>query len=112
MHIERIHNVGKTEAVRRIDTLLDDLMRRPPPGGVTVQEVSKSWSDNILNFSFRAKKSFFGATISGAIRVGDNSVAMDCDLPGMVTTFVPEDKIRETIHRQLDRLFPAEGNHR
>jgi hypothetical protein len=107
MHIERNHNVGKAEAIRRIDTLLDDLMRRQPPGGVTVQDAARSWSDNLMNFSFKAKKSFFGVTISGLIRVDDNSVAMDFDVPGMVATFVSEDKIRDAINRQLDSLFPG-----
>ena len=107
MHIERNHNVGKAEAIRRIDTLLDDLMRRRPPGGVTVQDAAKSWSDNLMNFSFKAKKSFLGVTISGLVRVNDSSVAMDFDVPGLVTTFVSEDKIRDAITKELDGLFPA-----
>ena len=107
MHIERNHNVGKSEAIRRIDTLLDDLMRRPPPGGITVQDATRSWSDNLMNFAFMAKRGFFGVTISGQVRVDDDWVAMDFDVPGLVTTFVSEDKIRETITQQLDGLFPA-----
>jgi len=107
MHIERNHNVGKTEAIRRIDTLLDNLMRRQPPGGVTIQDATKSWSENLMNFSFKAKKSFIGVAISGLVRVEDDSVAMDFDVPGLVTTFVSEDKIRDVITRELDRLFPA-----
>ena len=107
MHIERNHNVGKAEAIRRIDTLLDDLMRRQPPGGVMIQDAAKSWSDNLMNFSFKAKKSFFGVAIAGTIRVNDDLVAMDFDVPGLVATFVSEDKIRDVITRELDRLFPA-----
>jgi hypothetical protein len=107
MHIERNHNTGKEEAIRRIYTLLDDLMRRQPPGGVTVKEAARSWSDNTMSFSFVAKKGFFGVTISGVIHVNDNQVSMDIDLPGLVTTFVSEDKIRGVINEQLDSLFPA-----
>ena len=107
MHIERKHNAGKETAISKIDTFLDDLMRREPPGGVTVQEASKSWTDNTLNFSFKARKGFIGATISGLILVTDDSILMDVDLPGLVTAFVSEDKIREIIDKQLDGLFPA-----
>jgi hypothetical protein len=82
-------------------------MRQRFPGGITVKEASKSWSDNAMRFSFKAKKGFIGATISGAIVVNDDSVVMDSDLPGLVTTFVSEDKIREVINKQLDGLFPA-----
>jgi hypothetical protein len=107
MHIERRHNVGKEEAIHKIDTFLDDLMRRQFPGNVTIKEASKSWSDDVMRFSFNAKKSFFGATISGVIRVNDDSVIMDSDLPGLVTTFVSEDQIRNVINEQLDALFSA-----
>ncbi len=107
MHIERRHNVGKEEAIHKINTFLDDLMRRQFPGEVTIKEPSRSWSDDAMRFSFKAKKGFFGATISGVIRVNDDSVIMDSDLPGVVTAFVSEDNIRNVINEQLDGLFPA-----
>jgi len=107
MHIERSHNVGRAEATRRIDALLDDLLRRPFPGGITVQETSRNWSDNILNFSVKAKRGFLGTTISGVLGVNDGSVVLDCELPGLVTTFINEDKIREMVLQQLAGLFPA-----
>jgi Putative polyhydroxyalkanoic acid system protein (PHA_gran_rgn) len=107
MHIERRHNVGKKEAIHKIDTFLDDLMRRQFPGDVAIKEASKSWSDNALRFSFKAKKGFFGTTISGVIRVNDNSVVMNSDLPGLVTALVSEDQLRNVINEQLDGLFSA-----
>jgi len=107
MHIERNHNVGKEEAIHKIDTFVEDLMRRQFPGGVTIKEPSKSWSDNVMTFSFKAKKGFIGTMISGVIRVNDDSVVIDSDLPGLITTFVSEDKIRGAINEKLDSLFPA-----
>ena len=107
MHIERSHNVSKEEASHKIDTFVDDLMRRQFPDGVTVKEPSKNWSDNAMRFAFKAKKGFIGTTISGVIRVNDHSVVVDSDLPGLVTTFVSEDKVQDVINEQLDGLFPA-----
>ncbi len=107
MHIERRHNVGKKEAIHKIDTFLDDLMRRQFPGDVAIKEASRSWADNVLRFSFNAKKGFFGTTISGVIQVNDDSVVMDSELPGLVTAFVSEDQIRNVINEQLDGLFSA-----
>jgi hypothetical protein len=101
MHIERRHNVGKEEAIHKINTFLDDLMHRQFPGDVTIKEPSRSWSDDAMRF--------FGATISGVIRVSDDSVIMDSDLPGVVTAFVSEDNIRNVINEQLEGLFPAEA---
>ncbi|PYK15266.1 MAG: hypothetical protein DME55_13905 [Verrucomicrobia bacterium] len=94
-------------SIHKIDSFLDDLMRRQFPGDVAIKEASKSWSDDVMRFSFKAKKSFFGATISGVIRVNDDSVVMDSDLPGFVTAFVSEDQIRNVINEQLGGLFSA-----
>src|SRR4051794_900921 len=110
MHIERNHNIGKEEAIHRIDTFLDGLIRRQFPGGLTISEPSKIWSDNTMRFSFKAKKGFIGTTISAEIQVNDESVVMDSDLPGLVKTFVPEDKIRNAINEQFDSLFPPESS--
>jgi Putative polyhydroxyalkanoic acid system protein (PHA_gran_rgn) len=107
MHIERKHNLRKEEAIQEIDTFLDDLMSRQVPGGISIKEPLKSWSDNVMHFSFNAKKGFISTTISGVIRVNDDSVVMDSDLPGLVTAFVSEDKIRNVINEQLESLFPA-----
>jgi hypothetical protein len=107
MHIERRHCVGPEEAIRKINGLLDDLIGRPYPAGVSISNVSRNWSGNSLSFSFRAKKGFLGTTLSGVLRVNDDSMVLDCDLPGWVATFLPEAKIRDVIHQQLDTLFPA-----
>ncbi len=107
MHIERNHDLGKEDAVHKIDSFLDDLMSRQVPGGITIEEPSKSWSDNVMRFSFKAKRGFFGTTISGAIHVNDDSLVMHSDLPGLVTAFVSEDKIRNVINQQLENVFPT-----
>ena len=107
MHIERKHNLGKEEAIHKIDTFLDDLMRSEFSGDVVIREASRSWFDNAMRFSFKAKKGFFGTTISGVIRVNDDSVVIDSDLPGLVTAFVSEDQIRNLINEQMNGLFSA-----
>ena len=82
MYIERKHNLGK-------------------------EEPFKSWFDEEMHFSFKARKGLIGAMISGVIRVNDDSVIMDSDLPGLVTAFVSEDTIRDVINTQFYGLFPA-----
>ena len=41
-----------------------------------------------MHFSFAAKKGFIATTISGIIRVNNDSLVIDSDLPGLVTTFI------------------------
>ena len=60
-----------------------------------------------MQFSFKAKKGWLGATITGSLRVTDQAVILDSDLPGLVTTFVSEEDIRALIDRQLDDLLQA-----
>ena len=57
--------------------------------------------------SLRGQEGFIATTISGIIRVNNNSIVIDSDLPRLVTTFISEDKIRDVINEQLDRLFSA-----
>jgi hypothetical protein len=54
MLIERRHNLGKEEAIHKIDTFLEDLMRRQFPGEVAIKDASKSWSNDAMHFSFKA----------------------------------------------------------
>jgi hypothetical protein len=107
MRIERTHNLGQPEAIRRLDTFLDDLMQRPLPAGLHIEAPSKTWSGNLMNFSFRAKQGWLGATIAGSILVTDQSVVFDSDLPGLVTAFVSEDVIRNLVNQELNGLLHA-----
>lgn len=107
MRVERTHNLGQAEARRRLDSFVDGLLARPLPSGVTIQEPNRSWSGNTLNFSFRAKKGWIGTTLAGTVLVGENSVVLESELPGLVTTFVPEEDIRAAINRQFDTLLQA-----
>lgn len=106
VRIERSQNVGQQEAIRRIDTSLDELMQRYLPHP-EIRDPSKSWSGNTMSYSARLKKGPFGATISGNICVTDQSVVVDSDLPRVITMFVSEAKIRDVIGEWLDGLFRA-----
>jgi hypothetical protein len=105
MRIERNHNLGQPEAIRRIDTFLDELMQRPLPAGLHIKTPRKIWAGNLMNFSFKAKKGWLGTTIAGSILVTDQSVVFDSDLPGLVTTFVSEEAIRNLINQEFDDLL-------
>lgn len=105
MLINQKHGTSQVEAVKKIDNFLNDLMKREFPAGVKIKDPEKRWNGNVMNFSFRAKKSFMGATISGTVSVTDTEVSLNSTLPGIVTTFVSEDKIKEVIANQFKELF-------
>ncbi len=105
MHIERSQSVGKEEAMRRIDVFVDGWMRRAVPGGISVQDASKVWTDNVLRLSATAKKMFFSVPLSATVTVEETSVALDSELPGLVTAMLSADKIEALVGKELDALL-------
>ncbi len=105
MKIVKEHETSKEVAIDKIDNFLKDLMKREFPGGVKIKNPQKKWKDNIMEFSFKTKKGFMGTTISGTIRVTDTQVILDSTLPGLVKTFVSENKVKDIIVKQFDKLF-------
>jgi hypothetical protein len=104
MRVEQQHALGQAEAIRRIDTFLDELMARPP-GGVTIGRAEKTWTGNRMDFALNASRGFFGATVSGAMVVTDDTVEIETSLPGLVRSFVGEDAVRDAISRELARVL-------
>ncbi|GHB64443.1 polyhydroxyalkanoic acid system family protein [Persicitalea jodogahamensis] len=105
MRIERNHKASQQVAIQKIDSFLDELMKRDFPGGVIVKEPTKSWSGNTMDFSFKLKKGLISTKIAGSIRVEEGKIIMDSELPGLVRTFVSEEKISDVITQQIDNLF-------
>ena len=107
MQIEQPHELGQKEAKRRIDSFLENLMRRQPPGGVTITDARKDWDGNQMTFSFAAAKGFFGTTIRGVMEVLADRVVVRSELPPLVRGVVGEQRIRDVIARELGRVLEA-----
>jgi|GEM_PF-1344803 len=104
LRIHRIHRVGKTAAIRKIDGLLDACLRRPLPDGVHLEDARKSWTEDRMTFSYKFSKGVLSATIQGTIDVSDDGALLECRLPRLVTAFVEEDRIKRFINDQFDAL--------
>jgi hypothetical protein len=105
VRVERPHALGQDQAIRKIDSFLDELLARPLPSGIQVEDARKTWTGNRMEFSFRAKKGFFGTDIRGTMDVTDAGVVLDAELPALVASFVGEERVRDLIARQLDALL-------
>jgi hypothetical protein len=105
MRIEQEHRLGQAEAIRRIDTVLDDLMTREPPGGITISNAWKNWNGNRMEFSLSAGKGPFRTTVSGTMLVTDDRVLVQSELPGIVRSFVGEDRVAGVLQRELARVL-------
>jgi hypothetical protein len=105
MRIEHPHAVGQAEAVRRLEGALGQVLSRPLPAGIELQDAQRSWNGGRMAFSFKAKKGFFSTTIGGIVEVTDTAVVIDAPLPAMVSSFFGEDRIRDRIAQELGRLL-------
>jgi hypothetical protein len=106
MRVERNNPKSQEKAINIIDGFLDRLVRHQFSGGVKISDPYKNWQRNKMSFSFKVKKSFFlSVTLSGTITVTGEKIVLDCSIPGFVTTFVDENKIRQVINKNFDELF-------
>ena len=71
MHLEINHYCSQQEAVERIDALWEKLLLTALPGGIEVQGVERHWKDNLMEFSFKAGKGMFQASINGKMLVAN-----------------------------------------
>ena len=105
MHLELDHNCSQQEAIQKLDGFLDVLLHQPLPGNVEIQDGNRKWIENVMEFSFVARKGFFATGIRGTIEVTANQVILDSSLPSVVTMFLGEEKIKNEILQHLGVLF-------
>ena len=67
----------RSQEFLRLDSLVDELLHLKLSAGVTLTEPSSQWTDYTMQFSFVAKKGFFGAKITGAVTVARKLLALD-----------------------------------
>ena len=71
------HQLGRTEARRRIETGFAGIVSQLPGGGSSYVE---RWDGDRLTFSVTG----LGQTVSGAVDVLDAAVTMEIELPGVL----------------------------
>lgn len=109
MRIEIEHNLSREEAIERIDRYLDQFSAPDLPAGVAIENPQKSWTGNVMQISFKVRKSFIKVEIKGKVEVFDDKVIIEIDLPSIVTSFVSQEKIEEAISRKAAALL-MDGN--
>ena len=104
MKLTLAHNTTQEQAIEKIDDYLNELMKREFPG-VVVIDPQKEWRGNFMRFSFAVQKLIFTLEFSGTVLVTDQEVIGEAEIPGMVTTFVSEEKIKEVITKKFNEIF-------
>jgi len=105
MKITISHNKTREEVIRDIDRSVDDLFRQVPIAGLQILNQQKTWNGNLMNFSMTGKMGFFSAPIRGTVLVSDHDVTLDVELPGILSKFIPEEKIRAQVEGKIRGLL-------
>jgi hypothetical protein len=104
MKITLPHKTTQANAISKIDQKLNEAMNAHY-AWVTIVDPEKRWDNNILRGSFTLEKGFIAIDFKGMAIVTDQEVIGEADLPAIVTTFISEDRIREVIIREFNKLF-------
>lgn len=95
------HHTTVEQAIAIVDRSADNLFEGAGGGSVELVDRKKDWKGHLMEFSLTARAGFISVPISGNILVDQVNVTIDCELPGLVKTFVGEDKIRDGIERKV-----------
>lgn len=95
-NVEVPHSMGQAVAQERMESFLDSMERKYKD---QISDLSGSWTDNILNFSF----STFGIKIVGKMTVEQDKVLFDGELPFAAMMF--KGKIASGIQEALEKAL-------
>ena len=96
MKVVKAHNMTREAARSKVDSEFSELMARFDE---TVADVTYSWQDNIMAFSFHAR----GFDFKGTLDVTDTELAIDLDIPLMLRAF--QGLVQERMEEGLDEFL-------
>jgi Putative polyhydroxyalkanoic acid system protein (PHA_gran_rgn) len=88
-----------------VDDSTDQLFRGMPGSPLQLLDQQKHWEGTTMHFSFTGKMGFFTAPLRGTVLVTDKDVTVEVDLPPLLKSFIPEQKIEESIKSRVRGLL-------
>jgi hypothetical protein len=107
MRVTVNHDKGLQGAMKIVNDSADQLLASAASGPVTITDMHRQWNESTMDFSFNAKMGFFNAPIRGKVFVTEKDVTVDVELPGMLKSLVPEDKVKAQIEGRVRGLLNA-----
>ena len=78
--------------------------------GISISNPRKSWSGNVMDLSFKARKGFLSVEVKGSATVENERVIIEVEIPGLVAKFVDEETIRNTLIEKAQALLDEGEN--
>jgi hypothetical protein len=105
MRVTVSHNKGLQGAKKLVDDSATEVFKGPPGSPVQIVDQEKRWEGDRMHFSFNAKMGFFSAPMKGWVDVTEKDVTIECELPGLLSKLMPEDKVKASIESRVKGLL-------
>ena len=105
MRVTVTHTKGLEGARKLVDDSATEIFKGAPGMPIQIVDQEKRWEGDTMHFSFTGKMGFFSAPIKGWALVTEKDVTVECELPGLLKQFMPEEKIRAQISGRVKGLL-------
>jgi hypothetical protein len=105
MRITVSHNKTREEVTKIVNDSTDQLFRGTPGSPLQIVDYQKSWDGSTMHFSFTGKMGIFTAPLRGTVLVTDKDVTVECELPGLLKSFISPQKLEEGIKSKVRGLL-------
>jgi hypothetical protein len=105
MRVTVAHNKGLQGAKKLVDESAAEVFKGAPGSPIQIVDQDKRWEGDTMHFSFTGKMGFFSAPMKGWVQVTDKEVTIECELPGILKKFMPEDKVKANIESRVRGLL-------
>jgi hypothetical protein len=101
MRVTVSHNKGLQGAKKLVDDSAAEVFKGTPGTPIQIVDQEKRWEGDTMHFSFTGKMGFFSAPMKGWVQVTEKDVTIECELPGILKQFMPEDKLKARIESRV-----------
>jgi len=113
MIIRREHSLPVKIVRQRIESAISSALDSPP-GGATVVETAKSWSNDVMSFRVKARRRILGLSktviISGTVAVTAEHVTVTLAIPTIVKAVIGESRVRALFDREFNHHVSRGGH--
>lgn len=104
MRVTVSHNKGKQEAMRIVDGALDRILRPDLLFQIPMTDVARNWDGSTLHFSLVIRLAV-NVPVRGTVAVTDTEITIECQLPVLLTQFIPEKTIESGVESKVRGLL-------
>lgn len=105
MRVTVSHNKSADEVKRLVNRGFDDIFKGMPVGPVQLSNEQRTWVGDTLNFSFDAQAAFITVPVKGWIRVEQQQVTIEVELPTFFQNMIPEEKVKTSLEAGVKGLL-------